>query len=210
MTTDPQHLRDLLAKATPGPWAVNPVRAQVDAFHPRHLPVLRMLWPTEHRTESETHTNAELIVAMHNALPALLDRLEAAERERDQARANIAHLMAGIEQANKWRNLFGDVARALKCLPSSFPSQNDHVYQKAERVQLENDQLKAEVERLRGLLALLWEDAEIYEQEEDETRQWCPELSMYLRGHVAVVSLIKKQDRDRIVATLTPPKEDKQ
>jgi len=36
--------------------------------------------------------DCDLIVAAVNALPALLDRLEAAERERDEARSRISEL----------------------------------------------------------------------------------------------------------------------
>ena len=48
---------------TPGPWAVHPVKAQVDAFSPHPIPVCQMLWPTTERSEDETEANARLIAA---------------------------------------------------------------------------------------------------------------------------------------------------
>lgn len=59
-------------KGTPGPWAVNPVSAQVDAM-PSLLPVCQLLWPTDQRSEAETEANARLIAAA----PDLLDQHEA-------------------------------------------------------------------------------------------------------------------------------------
>ena len=47
---------------TPGPWAVNPNKAQVDVM-PSMVPVCLLLWPTEHRSEEETEANAHLIAA---------------------------------------------------------------------------------------------------------------------------------------------------
>lgn len=59
---------------TPSPWAVNPLRAQVDAM-PSLLPVCQLLWPTDERTEAETEANAHLIKAspdLYEALESLL------------------------------------------------------------------------------------------------------------------------------------------
>lgn len=47
---------------TPGPWAVNPLRAQVDAL-PSAVPICQLLWPTPERSEVETFANAKLIAA---------------------------------------------------------------------------------------------------------------------------------------------------
>lgn len=57
---------------TPGPWAVNPVVAQVDAFDSEGIgPVCQMLWPTTLRDEAETEANARLIAAAPELLTAL-------------------------------------------------------------------------------------------------------------------------------------------
>ncbi len=55
-------------KHTPGPWVVNPVRAQVDATH---APICQLLWPTRMRSEDETESNARLIAAAPELLAAL-------------------------------------------------------------------------------------------------------------------------------------------
>lgn len=77
-------LRELHQKATPAPWAVHPVMAQIDGMGAsRPKPVCRMLWPTNLSTEGETLANAQLQVAMRNALPVLLEIVEAAAAYAD-------------------------------------------------------------------------------------------------------------------------------
>jgi hypothetical protein len=52
------------AAFTPGPWAVNPVNAQVDAFDSgKPVPVCQLLWPTALRSEDVTEANGHLIAA---------------------------------------------------------------------------------------------------------------------------------------------------
>lgn len=71
------------AQHTPGPWAVHPVSARVDAFSGgTPLPVCELLWPTDDRSEGETEANAHLITAapdMLDALEGLTPILESAE-----------------------------------------------------------------------------------------------------------------------------------
>jgi hypothetical protein len=63
------------AAFTSGPWAVNPLNAQVDAFDSGEpVPVCQLLWPTELRSEDETLANAALIATA----PNLFDGLERA------------------------------------------------------------------------------------------------------------------------------------
>jgi hypothetical protein len=70
-------LKTETAPFTPGPWLVNPIDAQVDCIEMSKkgglLPVCKLLWPTDERSESETEANAHLI----SAAPSLY---EAAER----------------------------------------------------------------------------------------------------------------------------------
>ena len=97
MTTD--DLRALLAKATPGPWDADgwtgTVRgAGVQQFTGEHDAVWAkdesgewtLICPTGLRDEPQSNENAQLIVAAVNALPGLLDRLEAAERDAERYR----------------------------------------------------------------------------------------------------------------------------
>jgi len=57
---------------TPGPWAVNPVNAQVDTFAGgAPLAVCKLLWPTDLRSEEETEANARLIAAAPDLYAAL-------------------------------------------------------------------------------------------------------------------------------------------
>jgi hypothetical protein len=61
-----------MSKHTPGPWAVNPIRAMVDAIDSNGpSPICGMLWFTETRSEEETEANADLIAAAPDLLEAL-------------------------------------------------------------------------------------------------------------------------------------------
>lgn len=65
------------AKHTPGPWQINPVNAQVDAFNTGEgLAICKMLWPTKLRSEAETEANARLIAAA----PELYEAVSRARR----------------------------------------------------------------------------------------------------------------------------------
>lgn len=87
MTDIIQELRSLIAKATPGPWAAG-VRSNQRAIAGGAGEWVALL-PNGHRegfgltSDAEVLANAALIVAAINHLPALLDRLEAAERVID-------------------------------------------------------------------------------------------------------------------------------
>lgn len=69
---------DTLAKlATRAPWGpVDPMKAWV-LVPDRDAPICAMLWPTEMRSEEETRANAELIVELVNAWPAISEALRA-------------------------------------------------------------------------------------------------------------------------------------
>lgn len=63
------------SKYTPGPWAVHPDDARVDAFVGGNpYPICLLLWPSDMRSEAETYANARLIAAA----PTMLAALEAA------------------------------------------------------------------------------------------------------------------------------------
>lgn len=61
----------MITKHSPGPWALNPVNAQVDAL-PSQVPVCQLLWPTPDRSEAETEANGRLIAAA----PKLLETID--------------------------------------------------------------------------------------------------------------------------------------
>ena len=73
---DRARLRELLGKATPGPWECDDYG--VDFPGARYGEVAYVLSKTRGRFEA-TSDNAALIVAAVNALPALLDRIDALE-----------------------------------------------------------------------------------------------------------------------------------
>ncbi len=73
------------------------------------------------------------------------------------------------------------------------------------RLSRENDAHKKELEIARGernramhLLRTIMDNATIYEQEENGTRQWCPDLNIYLRGNVGMLVEITKDEKKRI------------
>lgn len=60
------------AQHTPGPWAVNPAFARVDALGANSpVPVCQLLWPTDLRSEEETEANARIIAGSPDLLAAL-------------------------------------------------------------------------------------------------------------------------------------------
>ena len=77
---------------TPGPWAVNPALAQVDAM-PSTLPVCKLLWPTTKRTEAETWANGQIIAACDP------DTIRALLEERDRLAAALEAAQMGLRYA---------------------------------------------------------------------------------------------------------------
>lgn len=85
---DIDELRKLLAAATPGPWVLNNI--VVSAYICRST--------DGHAFESILGlTNAELIVAVVNALPELLDRLERYERALRDAKRELGSIQQSPE-----------------------------------------------------------------------------------------------------------------
>ncbi len=99
-TTPPaEELRRLHAAATHGPWAVNPVVAQIDAFSTGEPTTLcQLAWPTDEHTEAETEANAALIVFLRNNVPLILAALSASAGEMTEA-AEVAALREALEYA---------------------------------------------------------------------------------------------------------------
>ena len=93
-------LRELLAKATPGPWCQHPngtsvwSGVQYDCDDDAQLHICSVGCKAAMCEPARVVADLELIVECRNALPALLDRVEALEVERDNARADarvLAH-----------------------------------------------------------------------------------------------------------------------
>lgn len=84
---DVAELRGLLEAATPGPWACN---EEPEGWMPHEGRVWATGMPhdlADEVADTLDHRDAAFIAAARNALPALLDRLEAAEAtEKDAAR----------------------------------------------------------------------------------------------------------------------------
>ena len=108
-----EELLALVGKATPGPWSV---------YTPEHSPSLPgidaadatiVVWGDALADDGGVRgpANAALIVAAVNALPSLLDALDRAERERDEARAS----------SEAWRTRFRGVAGALRAFLAAQP-----------------------------------------------------------------------------------------
>jgi hypothetical protein len=118
MTTDAkgpgvrEELRRLLAEATPGPWEVGePDRneqATIYAGPDDWIALLPHQCLESIRIAQER--NAALIAAMRNALPGILDALDAAEAERDAIRAKLEDRNAKALAA-----LFGALDEPMEC-----------------------------------------------------------------------------------------------
>lgn len=117
-------LRALVAKATPGPWTCF-YKSKYDEWHVG-VPMAgsSMKWGIFDdgiRTDNP-EADARLIVAAVNALPALLDRLEAAERDAELLRGALHTVMdfAGRlrtmsdDELEAWRQVAADAAREEK------------------------------------------------------------------------------------------------
>ena len=76
-----ERLKELQAAATPGPWEIDTTRSCPEI----RTSVRRVAKALYHEgsEDSEVEANAELIVTLHNALPDLIEVVEAIKAERD-------------------------------------------------------------------------------------------------------------------------------
>ena len=94
-----------MTKFTPGPWAVHPVLARVDAFNLFDGdPVCQLLWPTELRSEEETEANGLLIAAAPQLLSALQEARKGCQLLEDLCACRgdddyVSELLATIDRA---------------------------------------------------------------------------------------------------------------
>lgn len=100
-----EELQGLLAKATPGPWSTHLVDDTTIMSPAREVATTCDSSQTDREDGydieyEQMEADAALIVAMRNALPALLDRLEKAEGELAEAREDVRSLCRFI--LNEW------------------------------------------------------------------------------------------------------------
>jgi len=101
-----EELRALLAKATPGPWEVDYLDKNGQrVIRQEHIEIATFWHHSVGSIEKEMEANAALTVAMRNALPSLLARIEALTVERDQwqSRAQTA-----------WDQMDADMRRSIE------------------------------------------------------------------------------------------------
>lgn len=85
-TVDVTRLRELHAAATAGEWHVTPLSFDYGIFSRAHECIALVDGAEPYKRGD----NAAYIAAVHNALPAVLDALEQAQRERDAAKDALA------------------------------------------------------------------------------------------------------------------------
>jgi len=95
--TDTQKLRELLAKATPGPWEGHglPYRGMDDPVITSQggMYICQLTYDQQSITqEHDVDADAALIVAAINALPELLNEVEMLRAERDRMREALARI----------------------------------------------------------------------------------------------------------------------
>ena len=101
MTDDIARLRALEAAASAGPWELDELDKNGQrVIRQEHIELATFWHHSVGSIEKEMEANAALTVAMRNALPALLDRLEKAEGELAEAREDVRSLCRFI--LNEW------------------------------------------------------------------------------------------------------------
>jgi hypothetical protein len=102
-TPDTKRLRELLAKATPGPWRAERIGEEESLVHaPESAEQLAKRRDVGHACvfcDSHHAANAELIAAAVNALPALLDEIDRLRRVAEAAREQAPALNSDLTRA---------------------------------------------------------------------------------------------------------------
>jgi hypothetical protein len=127
-------LRELLAKATPGEWVRDGLTIGFGASEYVHADwrTLALCKPTI--TTGKCYANAALIVAAVNALPALLDRIEALEAGCEELLLSQRNAIAVAERAEAENARLNDEAADRR-----------YVYEAYHKAEAENESLKSEV-----------------------------------------------------------------
>ena len=102
-----EELRALLAKATPGPWEVDYLDKNGQrVIRQEHIEIATFWHHCVGSIEKEMEANAALVVAMRNALPALLDlasRVERAEQLAYTGAISLASIDEGATRPETWK-----------------------------------------------------------------------------------------------------------
>lgn len=106
-STDLTHLRELLAKATPGPWRiVYPDADEVQSFcicEPDET-ALGTIADFFNYSDEQDKANAEWVLAICNAAPGLLDDLTAANEQVAALRVELAKATAELLRIRTFMN----------------------------------------------------------------------------------------------------------
>ncbi len=66
------------------------------------------------------------------------------------------------------------------------------------------DALQAKHDKAVALLSTIMEEADVYEPTNDGTRNWCPELSIYLRGNYGLMVTLTPEEYETLKRIANP------
>ena len=136
-----EELRALLAKATPGPWEVDYLDKNGQrVIRQEHIEIATLWHHSVGSIEKEMEANAALIVAMRNALPALLDLATASlaregEGATDQPKEGDANAKAADETINRLRAENTDLIHREKVRREAINKSMNDANERADREQ---------------------------------------------------------------------------
>lgn len=64
--------------------------------------------------------------------------------------------------------------------------------------------LQAKHDKALALLSTIMEEADVYEPTNDGTRNWCPELSIYLRGNYVLMVTLTPEEYETLKRIANP------